>query len=226
MSINERNKRMFKSDISKKQEAGKCNTSSKKDYHFYNMLFGLIVVLLLVFGIFNLIKDSSNIVFTSEKILDYVGLFFTVTGAVTALYFVIMGIYVYRTQKELDESVDKMKMATRMIERSSQETKLRQSFYYKVLYDFFSERIASDKQNADKYKLSQARLACLLKAIDKKERVEKIELLGNVRRINLNKKEIENDIQLLQSIIDDDSEHDEEILEAAETALKILEEKL
>ncbi len=198
----------------------------KKYYHFSSILLGVVLVLLLAWGIIHLLIDSQGELFSANKvnIFDFIGLFFTVTGAVTSLYFIILGVFAYRTQRELDETIAKMEESIEKIELSKHVIEQIQTFHYHALYDFFSDRIANDKQNADKYKLSQARLACLLNAINEDVRAEKIGLLGTTHRNDPTIKEIDDDIRLLKQIINDDDES-ATIKVAANQAIKELKTK-
>lgn len=194
------------------------NSPKKEYFHFSSFLAGFCAIVLLAgLIIFLHVFCPSGESFNRNNMMDFVGLFFTITGVVTGLYFIIMGLFAYRTKREMDEAIDSIKRELEKNEPSRQ-------VYYKILYDYLSERIANDKHNADKYKLSQARLACITRDLELPIRVEKIELLGSVNRSDTTIKEIIPDIKLLSDIISDRTE-DEKIIEAAKKSLKKLKEK-
>ena len=194
------------------------NSQKKEHYHFSSFVVGFCAVVLLAgLIVFLHVLCPAGEPFNRNNIMDFVGLFFTITGVVTGLYFIIMGLFAYRTKREMDEAIDSMKRELEKHEPSRQ-------VYYKILYDYLSEQIANDKHNADKYKLSQARLACITRDLELPVRVEKIGLLGSVNRGDTTIKEIIPDIKLLLDIISDKTE-DEEIIEAAKKSLKELKEK-
>lgn len=160
---------------------------------------------------------------TLDRVVTFMGLFFTVVGVVATIFFVVLS---YRARLIRDELIEEKNSAEIAIKESHNQWKVLVSAALEVLYQNYSFLIKENPKRMSEYRLQASRLACRLSLLEPKERLEGIELIGTIYRPKESREwnEIDDDVKLLEALLFSNDEP-EVIKRKAKKALEFLEEK-
>lgn len=193
---------------------------------FWYSLLGLLVLSICFLIIRDFFCNGVNLSFDAQELLNFDGLFFTVTGVVIGFFFVVLGFYSHETISRLNKAKDNLDSLENTILKINSADSIKRT-HYKILDNFFEQqiKIASDNnEEQNKLRLCRTRLACISDALNMEVRKRFIGEFGSINRHYPAMDEIEDDIKLLESLKNDKNEIDD-IRDKAEESLTQLKKR-